>query len=169
MPRNAMTAADYKKNKKNKSVEEKTQVKEEVVKQVVYCVKEVEAYVHLVKVKNEEQKVTGIVLEPDTFDAQQTTIKSDVIRKAAHEFLSKYNLKTKIGLQHSDFKKPFELCESYIAPCDFTLGNKTIKSGSWLIVVKILDTKVWKSVKEGGITGFSIGGHAKIKRLEEGF
>jgi hypothetical protein len=125
------------------------------------------AYVETIKVSGEERKVTGVVLRPNVFDAQKTTISDVVIRNAAHKFLSSYNKKNTMGLQHLDFKQPIELCESAIAPVDFSFGDKTITKGTWYIVAKVNSDSLWDKVKKGELTGFSIGGKAKIKRLEK--
>jgi hypothetical protein len=122
-------------------------------------------YFTVVKLSDEEQTVTGVVLEPETFDAQQTIIGVDVIRKAAHDYLKNLNKTTKVGLQHEEFDQPLYLCESYIAPCDFSLGENIIKKDSWIAVMKIDNKNLWKKVKDSKYTGFSIGGRAKIKKI----
>ena len=174
MPRRAMPAKKYEEMKAEKRVvsaenkPEKVPVQsKEVISETEQAVTAIKAYVKLIKLVKEEQKVTGVVLEPDVFDAQKTTITAKVIRKAAHGFLAGYNVTTKIGVQHKDFKKPFELCECYIAPVDFVLGDKTIKKGSWVVVLKILNKAIWGKIKKGEIAGFSIGGKAKVKKLEK--
>lgn len=112
---------------------------------------------------DEEQTVTGIVLQPEVVDAQGDIMSADVIRQAAYDFLSGFNRSTKLGLQHTTFPKgKLALVESYIAPNGIVLGAKTIKQGSWIITVKVLDAAVWKKVKEGKFAGFSIGGKAKV-------
>lgn len=121
----------------------------------------------IIKSDDDERKITGVVLEPNTFDAQKTTISEKVIEKAAEDFLSRYNKVTKLGLQHKDFRKKFDLLQSYIAQSDFSIKDRIIKKGSWIIVVKVLDDKIWEKVKKKEITGFSIGGKAKIKKLEK--
>jgi DNA adenine methylase len=122
-------------------------------------------FVPLLKANTDEQTVTGIVLQPEVVDGQGDIYSADVIRKAAHKFLAAYNKATKLGLQHKDFKKRFELLESYTAPQELVIKNKTIKEGSWIMTVKVLDSKIWQKVKEGKITGFSIHGKAKVKKL----
>lgn len=126
----------------------------------------VKMFVPVIKANNEEQTVTGVVLQPETVDAQGDIISSEVIRKAAERFLSSFNRSTKLGLQHKNFNKKFELLQSFVAPTDFVLNSKTIKAGSWVMKVKVVDAKVWKLVKEGKITGFSIGGKARVVRLK---
>lgn len=122
-------------------------------------------FVPITKASAEEQTVTGVVLQPEVTDAQGDIYSADVIRKAAHKFLSNFNKVTKLGLQHKLFNKKFELVESYIAPQSIVLNGKTIKEGSWIMTVKVLDSKIWKKVKKGEITGFSIGGKAKVRKL----
>lgn len=162
MPRRAFAADEYKRRQGEGIVKQAPEA--EVKRQAELAVK---AFVKLVKLKKEEQEITGVVLEPDTFDAQKTTISKKVIKKAAHKFLANYNKTTKIGVQHEDFTKPFELNQSFIAPCDLVIGTKTIKEGSWVVVLKVLDSKIWAKIKKGEITGFSIGGKAKIRKLEK--
>ena len=117
--------------------------------------------------KAERQLVTGVVLEPETVDAHGDVIGADVIEDAAHKFLAKFNNGTKLGTQHSIFKGgQYALCESYIAPIEMALGNRTIKQGSWIMTWKVLDSKLWKKIKDGEITGFSIGGKAKVVPLK---
>lgn len=124
-------------------------------------------YVPLLKANKDEKTITGVVLVPDTPDAHNDTFPKAVIRKAAHDFMVAYNKTVKMGVQHKKFNKPFVILESYIAPINFVLGTKTIAEGSWVIVVKVLDDKIWKKVKKGEITGFSIGGTGKAKKLKK--
>jgi hypothetical protein len=125
-------------------------------------------FVEIAKAIDEEQTVSGIVLMPEVTDAQGDIYDSEVIRKSAFDFLANYNKSTKLGHQHKDFKSwntRFALVESYVAPLDFVLGDKTVKGGSWVMTVKVLDSKIWKMVKDGKITGFSIGGKATVQKL----
>lgn len=123
--------------------------------------------VSIAKANDEQQTVTGVVLQPETVDGQGDIMSSDVIRETAYKFLANFNRTTKLGLQHSSFPKgKLALVESYVAPISFVLGSKTVKEGSWLMTVKVLDKKLWKKVKDGQITGFSIGGRAKVVSVE---
>lgn len=119
----------------------------------------------VLKVNAEEKSVTGVVLEPETVDAQLDIISEAVIQKAAENFLAKFNKATKLGLMHKNFSKKFELLQSYIMPSDMTIGSTIVKKGSWIMKVRVIDNQVWKQVKEGKITGFSIGGKAKVIQL----
>lgn len=124
-------------------------------------------FVDIAKANEEQQTVTGVVLQPEVVDGQGDIMSSEVIRDTAFKFLANFNKKTKLGLQHSSFPKgKLALVESYLAPLDFVLGTKTVKAGSWIMTVKVLDSKLWQKVKDGKITGFSIGGRAKVIAAE---
>lgn len=119
--------------------------------------------VAILKASDEEQTVSGIVLQPEVVDAQGDIMSADVIKQAAYAFLMNFNKSTKLGLQHAKFPKgKLALVESYIAPNGIVLGAKTVKQGAWIMTVKVLDADVWKKVKDGKITGFSIGGRARV-------
>lgn len=123
------------------------------------------SYIPLIKSNDEEQTVTGVVLVPEEVDAQGDIYDKQVIRNCAFDFLSHYNEESNLGLMHKDMDPPFALCESYVAPCEMMIGLKTVKEGTWIMTVKINDKKIWAKVKSGKITGFSVGGIAKIKKI----
>lgn len=115
------------------------------------------------KVDSDKRLVTGVVLEPDTVDSQGDIVSAEVIEEAAHNFLSRYNQQTQLGIMHSVFGKlGIELVESYIAPVDFALNGVDVKKGTWIITTKILDDALWEKVKKGEITGYSVGGTATV-------
>ena len=101
--------------------------------------------------------VYGEVLVPDVEDSQGDVVSAEEIEKAAHEYLRDFRL---VGDSHAALA-PAEVVESYIAPADFTPeGGELIRKGSWVMVVKIHSDELWEEVKNGGYTGFSIGGEA---------
>lgn len=115
----------------------------------------IEIYAPICKVDKEARMVYGIVLEPNVVDAQGDIVSEDEITKACHYFMEETQ---KIGYQHEDFKKKFRIMECYIAPGDFNFHGQDVRKGTWLLAVRVLDDDVWKEVKKGEITGFSIGG-----------
>lgn len=114
---------------------------------------------------DEERLVTGIVLKPEEVDAQGDIYSAKVIRDAATNFLADYNKETELGVQHKAFNQDIQLADSWVAPADFTMGERTIKAGTWLMTVKVLSDILWGAVKDGKITGFSIGGIAKVQPI----
>lgn len=122
-------------------------------------------YVPITKASEEERTVTGVALRPDIVDAQGDIMESSVIRAAAHNFLANYNKVTKLGYMHKDFEPKFELAESYLAPSELTINGTIVPEGSWIMVLKVLDDKIWKMVKAGKLNGLSIGGKAKVQKI----
>lgn len=107
----------------------------------------------IIKSESEDKRIVyGIVMEPETVDAHGDIVGMDEIEKAAHNYMMKSQT---IGIQHSQVAKSIFPIESYIAPSDMD----GIKKGSWVMAVKVNDEKIWKSIKDGEITGFSIGGY----------
>jgi DNA adenine methylase len=123
-------------------------------------------WVPISKLSKDKQLITGVVLVPDQVDAHGDIIPAEVIEEAAHNFLAAYNSTTTMGLMHKDMSPPIDLVESYIAPMDMVLGSQTVKAGSWIITARVNDASIWKKVKEGKLTGFSIGGTAKVQDLQ---
>ena len=120
--------------------------------------------------KGQELKfVLGIVLEPNVIDAT-TTDKSvgdiydeEEVRKAAHFFMMNYSGVGNDFMHDGKDNKDLKIVESYIAPDDMILDGQVIRKGTWMMGTLILNNDVWKSIKEGKITGYSIGGTARGK------
>jgi len=106
----------------------------------------------------EERYVMGIVLEPDTVDSQGDIYSKEEVRKAAHRFMQEYR---QLGKQHSEIVTgKLVILESWVAPTEFALGDETVKDGTWLMGIRVVDDALWSSTKKGDFTGFSIGGIA---------
>lgn len=119
----------------------------------------------IIKADAETHYVTGIVYEPDTPDTDDEFMKAEEIRLAAYWFAKHSN---KVDIQHSFV--PFEnasVVESYIAPCDMTIGEEKVKAGTWIMTVEIKDDVVWKAIEDGEITGFSMGGIGRTESEEK--
>lgn len=122
-------------------------------------------FIPIAKLDNELREVTGVVLQPEVTDAQGDIMSEEVIAKAAGDFLAGFNKTSTLGLMHKEFNKRFELRQSFIAPSDMVIANKTVRKGSWIMVVRVKEATIWKAIKGGKITGFSIGGKAKAQKL----
>jgi hypothetical protein len=108
--------------------------------------------------KGEERFVLGVVLEPETIDAQRDIYSADEVRKAAHGFMEHF---AHIGLMHKDLiDGRVKILESYLAPSEFTVDGQLVKKGTWLLGARIVDEELWTAIKEGRLTGWSIGGSA---------
>lgn len=114
-------------------------------------------FVPFAKADEERRLVYGVVLEPDTLDAQGDQVSAQEIEQAAHAFLERSRV---LGEGHKKRAKA-EVQESYIAQKGFELGDQEIEAGSWVLVVRVDDMKLWAKVKAGEITGFSVGGFGR--------
>ena len=102
----------------------------------------------------DQQIVYGIVSEPAVIDLQGDRLSKSEIRAACHKFMQ---TSQRIGKEHSGPAKA-SIIESYIAPADFKCNGQVVKSGSWVMAVKVHDPELWQAIKKGEITGFSIAG-----------
>jgi hypothetical protein len=125
---------------------------------------EVSIKVEILKSQPEKRLITGVVLVPERFDAQDQILSEEVIEEAAHDFVNRYNVGSIIGHMHKDFNRPIILVESWIAPGPQFIGGKRIKKGSWIITTKV-DPQTWEEVKSGKLRGYSIGGKARVQSL----
>ncbi len=121
-------------------------------------------FVPITKSDDEKRIAYGVVLEPDTTDAQGDAQRPDEVEKACHNFLRKYNKqKAAMGYMHKRQAPEIEIVECAIAPADFMLNKQTVKKGSWYIGAYVGNNKIWKDIKDGRLTGFSIGGRGRAE------
>ncbi|HET9622029.1 MAG TPA: XkdF-like putative serine protease domain-containing protein [Kofleriaceae bacterium] len=107
----------------------------------------------------EERYVLGIVLEPETVDAQNDVYSAVEVRDAAHRFLENFR---NVGLMHQGHvNDKVKIIESYLSPTSFDLGGTQVKKGTWLLAVHVLDDELWGLIKSGELTGLSMGGSAR--------
>ena len=66
-----------------------------------------------------------------------------------------------VGLMHRDLVNgKVKILESYLAPVLFEMSGTQIRKGTWLLAVRVLDDDRWTQIKNGELTGLSIGGSA---------
>jgi len=116
----------------------------------------------ITKASAEKRLAYGIVYRPgspDSLDSQGDFASAAEIENFAHEFMAKsrnYDLQHMVDLGSSRAT----IVESYIAPCDFMLGDKSVAKGSWIAVTRF-DPELWQMVKAGQIRAYSIFGKGK--------
>ncbi|UQZ34597.1 terminase [Paenibacillus sp. PK3_47] len=126
----------------------------------------IQKQVQIAKIDDDKRIVKGVVYQPDVADAHDDQMDEVEIEKAAHLFMEKQHTYN-IDKQHDlEADKGFVI-ESYIAPCDMTLGEQQIAKGSWVAAVKVTDDDTWNAIKKGEITGFSMWGVGKREEIEE--
>lgn len=148
----AKVRAAWKKANPDKSPDEMS----EVIKK-----EDVEFEVPIAKIDGELQKIYGVVLEPDMVDTQGDTMTAEEIEKAAETFMKS----RVVGDKHQKIAKGVELTDSYVCQGATKIGNKTVKKGTWIIGVKVLDHGLWSRIKDGEYTGFSVGGRGNRVKM----
>ena len=113
---------------------------------------------NILKRDDEKRLVYGVVLVPDEEDKQGDIVPAEVIEAAAHEYLA---MSRTISEQHKKLAPDVSVVESYIAPMDLKIADADVGQGSWVLVVKVRDDKLWSGIKSGKFQGFSIGGLAE--------
>ena len=119
-----------------------------------------EADFEFYKVDVEKKLVGGVVYEPDVVDAQGDSSSEDEIEKACHNYMIKSQT---LGLMHERKleKSDSIVVENFIAKASYIDGNQLIRKGSWVLVSKVLNEQLWKDIKNGKYTGYSMAGRAK--------
>lgn len=120
-----------------------------------------ERVVEFKKANDEEQIVYGEVYIPDKKDSDGNWMTTATVRKMAHSFMEKLRL-SKINKGHSGAKDKGTVVESFIARKD----DPDFAEDAWVVGVHVPDVKVWKQVKDGTLTGFSIEGSAMLVEEE---
>lgn len=124
---------------------------------------EKEILTSILKRDDEKRLVYGVVLVPDVEDKQGDIIPAEVIEAAAHEYLATSRALSK---QHKELASAV-VVESYIAPCEMTVGDEAVAKGSWVIAVKVAADDLWKRIRSGEYGGFSVAGLAERALLGE--
>ena len=114
------------------------------------------------KFDEEERKVLGVVLEPDTFDLHKDIYSIEEVLKAQTNF-NKHCMQP--NLNHDENTDEIDITKSFIIEVDAMIGDQPVKEGSWLMEMHIPDDQMWEDVKKRDFTGFSIGGSAKVEDI----
>lgn len=142
---------------------------EEVLGQVADLLKSVlpQKKIDVVKSVNEEERLALFVaMEPDEFDAHGDTTSVQEVAKACHNF-NEHCMRA--NLFHLVETEDAIIRESYIAPVEMQIGERNIKKGTWLQSWFFPETEtgdvLWQMVKDGEITGISIGARATVEEI----
>ena len=104
--------------------------------------------------------VYGLVYEPLVKDTHEDFATAEEIEAAAHNYLPAAMQNVEHDGEQTLTNSDSTVVESYIAPCDFRLGDEVITKGSWILVTKIHNTELIEKVRSGEITGYSMEGTA---------
>jgi uracil-DNA glycosylase family 4 len=111
----------------------------------------------IVKEADAQGLVSGVVLEPDSVDAQGDVVSIQAIEKALVGYMVR---KGRIGYRHSR-PTDAQIVEIFQAPQDLTWHRSPVKEGSLCATVKVNDPSDKSEAMQGFLNAFSIGGIGK--------
>jgi hypothetical protein len=154
------------KEKKAVEVPEGVQVSIKEVKFRKSILDKEEIQIPIFKVSEEEHIVGGIVYEPMKEDVQGDFATEEEIREACYYFME-HSQKFKLQHKGQPITQKINILENYIVPEDFVVNKQKVRKGSWMLIIRVLDAGIWKDIKEGKITGFSMAGLARRRKVEK--
>jgi len=120
--------------------------------------KGVEKQLTIVSKSGDERICCGIVYEPGVPDSQDDQATAEEIKKACYYYME--NSLNHFKMNHKGNPVKVSLLENYLAPNDLSIEGRAITKGTWLMTVRINDEEIWKAIKEGELTGYSMAGFA---------
>ena len=123
-----------------------------IKKQIAVGIKKADSAKHI---------VYGVVSEPDVEDLQGDIISAEEIENACNDFMLNYQSICDCHETVADAR----VAQNYIAPVDFELEGQIVKTGSWVMAVKVYNVDLWDKIVAGEYTGFSIGGEANAEEI----
>jgi methyl-accepting chemotaxis protein len=125
----------------------------------------------ILKIDDDKKQVFGYVLVPDRVDSQGDVISKAEIEKAAHRFMQMGFDGTVqgdgTGLEHqffTDIGRPIESAIDTYGAIGKSHGIESVP-GAWWVGVRVTNDGVWKSIKDGSLTGFSIGAYGNRQAI----
>lgn len=113
-------------------------------------------------IEEEKRLFTAVVLRPDQYDDDgtfQDFYTQEVVEKACYDFNEFCGQGNISHYFNTDVVVPVA---SWISKADHALGSGEVKTGDWVMTMKIKDDTVWDMCKDGSFTGFSIGCSAQV-------
>ena len=145
----------------HKSVAPEIEIKEVDIEKLL----QEEISISLFKVSDDEHIVGGVVYEPMKVDTQKDFATAKDIKEACYYYME-HAQQFKIQHKGEFLTKKIKILENYIAPVDFEVNNEKVRKGSWILIIRVLDNKIWKDIKEEKITGFSMAGIASRRKIK---
>lgn len=124
----------------------------------------------IVIIKTEEEEdftlVIGAVLVPEETDKQGDIVSAKEIQKAAHDFMEDMQ---QMGVMHRVLLDDTQCCivESEVTRKARTENGVKYPAGTWFIGSRVRNPGIRKGLRDGTITGFSIGGVSTYEPVNE--
>lgn len=124
-----------------------------------------EREIPILKVDEEKRLVYGIVYAPDEEDTQGDAMTAEEIEKMAYAFM-KSRRTTQVDAQHDYDPDEGFVAESWLIRQGDPMFPEE-PEGAWAVAIKVENDDTWEKVKNGEITGLSMGGFGKAEEVEK--
>lgn len=110
--------------------------------------------------------VLSPILEPEVVDLQGDIVSIEEIEKAAHGYMEDSQ---QGGFMHTEplDQTDVVLVESYLARSDTEIAGVSVRKGTWIGGWRVYNKTLRKMIREGHITGVSIGGASEMEIEDE--
>lgn len=110
--------------------------------------------------------VLGPVLVPEVIDKQGDVISAEEIELAAHDYMEDSQ---RPGLMHQLMlgTREAQVVESYVLRSKVKVGGRSLAKGTWMVGMRIYNSQLRTLVRDGQLTGYSIGGRGKSTEDEQ--
>lgn len=114
-----------------------------------------------------EGRVTMLIYEPETLDADGNFASKEVIAKGRDKFMLDYQQfdimhNLKVLKSEKGEGRQVALIESYITKQSETIGERVVKEGAWIMELQYFDKDIISKITKGELTGPSLYGEAII-------
>jgi len=118
-------------------------------------------------IDEDKRLATGVVLVPSEVDHQGDWVEPETIEGFSRDFMRRMQTGDEThrggGLMHAAFPGPTEisLFENRVLDKETTIEGEEYPAGTWVQTWHIEDDDLWELVKDGVISGYSIGGRVR--------
>lgn len=113
-----------------------------------------------VRKDEDEQIATGVLLVPDRIDSQGDWFTPETIRRVARDYMIRLQAgEAEQKIMHAvGAGEKVALVENRVLESAESIGDGEHGPGTWVVSVKVRDSRLWKLFQNETISGFSIGG-----------
>jgi len=118
----------------------------------------------IVKRSEDAGFILAAVLVPDEIDLQGDVISAEEIERAAYDYME---ASQRGGYMHKQVLQDVVLVESTILRAETMINGVPLAKGTWLVGFRVYNEELRELIKDGTITGLSIGGWSSRKTDKE--
>lgn len=108
--------------------------------------------------------ILAAVLVPDEIDLQGDVISAEEIERAAYDYME---ASQRGSYMHKQVLQDVVLVESTILRAETMINGVPLAKGTWLVGFRVYNEELRELIKDGTITGLSIGGWSSRKTDKE--